>query len=138
MREARIVDHVGPVQHAAAKARPFGLGLNRDDELRVPSPGCIGAVGRDRRVVEAERFGSRPVYSRWISGTAIQSAIQSNSETDMLAAFAGALAGVERLQDRGVSVHAAADVGDGDADAPGESGPPVIEARPVSHWMRKS
>ena len=55
-----------------------------------------------------------------------------------LAALAGALAGVKRLQDRRVRVHAAADVGDGNADPAGESGPPVIEARPVSHWMRKS
>ena len=73
------------------------------------------------------------------TGTVIHSAIDGEQRDRDGAAFAGLLAGEQRLQHGGVGIHAGADVGRRDADAARRlRRVPVIEASPLSACTSRS
>ena len=70
-----------------------------------------------RRMIEADAFGLAARIFAVDQGHRHPVGNRVEERDGNLAAVAGARPGVERLQDRRVGVHAAADVRDGDADA---------------------
>ena len=58
-RKQRMVNHVGSREHVSAEICPLPLGLDRDDELSAIAA-RIGAVRRDRRMVEPEPLWLAP------------------------------------------------------------------------------
>ena len=110
------------LQHGGAELAPLALVLDRDQQR--PAVGALEhAVGRDRGMGEAESLRAPARRSRdGAAGTAMVSAVASNSESAIAALSPRALAPIERFEDGGVGVEAADDIGERDADAAGRLG----------------
>ena len=134
--KARIVRQVGLAQHVGAELLPLALALDRNQDV-LAVLGAEHAIGRDRGMGEAHPL-------RRIAGFRIEQRHRQpvghhvEHRNPDVGALAGACARDQRFEDRGMRGGAGGDIDDRHADARGPSGPPVIEASPLSAWISRS